>query len=215
MKLVVPLMIPAIHSIRFAVSPSRSALMIGMPPATAASNATMTPFSRAAAKISVPCTASSALLAVTTCLPAAIASSTSVARDRRCRRSARSTMSISGPAITARASAADLGARRRRRARARAEVEVGDLRDADLAPGAAPDLFLVALQDGERAAADDAGAEQADLDRLHAMDRLARPTSRVPRPVVREEGRDPAHRLDQVVGVGQEDDAEVVRAAAS
>ena len=43
MKLLVPLMMPAIHSMRLAVSPSRSALMIGMPPATAASNATMTP----------------------------------------------------------------------------------------------------------------------------------------------------------------------------
>lgn len=45
MKLVVPLMMPAIHSIRLAVSPSRKALMIGMPPATAASKATMTFFS--------------------------------------------------------------------------------------------------------------------------------------------------------------------------
>ncbi len=43
MKLLVPLMMPAIHSIRFAVNPSRSALMIGMPPATAASNAIITP----------------------------------------------------------------------------------------------------------------------------------------------------------------------------
>ena len=42
--------------------------------------------SRAAAKISVPWIASSALLAVTTCLPAAIASSTSVFAPRRCRR---------------------------------------------------------------------------------------------------------------------------------
>src|SRR5438093_1129238 len=49
MKLLVPLMIPAIHSIRFAVRPSRSALMIGMPPATAASNATITPAFCAAA----------------------------------------------------------------------------------------------------------------------------------------------------------------------
>ena len=45
MKLVVPLMMPAIHSMRLAVRPSRSALMIGMPPATAASKATITPFS--------------------------------------------------------------------------------------------------------------------------------------------------------------------------
>src|SRR5438477_447353 len=35
MKFEVPLMIPAIHSIRFALKPSRSALMMGMPPATA------------------------------------------------------------------------------------------------------------------------------------------------------------------------------------
>jgi hypothetical protein len=77
MKLVVPLMMPAIHWMLLAVRPSRSALMMGMPPATAASKATITPLAWAAAKISVPCTASNALLAVTTCLPAAIASITS------------------------------------------------------------------------------------------------------------------------------------------
>ncbi len=77
MKLVVPLMMPAIHWMRLAVRPSRSALMMGMPPATAASKATMTPFFCAAAKISLPCTASSALLAVTTCLPFSMALSTS------------------------------------------------------------------------------------------------------------------------------------------
>ena len=76
MKFEVPLMIPAIHSIRFALSPSRSALMIGTPPATAASNATITPSLCAAAKISLPCTASIALFAVTTCFPFAIALST-------------------------------------------------------------------------------------------------------------------------------------------
>ena len=54
MKLLVPLMIPATHSIRLAASPSRMALMIGIPPATAASKATITPRSRAAAKISLP-----------------------------------------------------------------------------------------------------------------------------------------------------------------
>ena len=67
---------PAIHSIRFAVKPSRRALIIGMPPATAASKATITPRSLAAAKISLPCTAIKALLAVTTCLPWAIAAKT-------------------------------------------------------------------------------------------------------------------------------------------
>ena len=36
-KLVVPLIIPAIHSTLFATNPSRKALIIGIPPATAAS----------------------------------------------------------------------------------------------------------------------------------------------------------------------------------
>ena len=69
-------MMPAIHSMRFAVSPSRSALMIGTPPATAASKATITFLRCAAAKISLPCFASSALFAVTTCLPFSMAFST-------------------------------------------------------------------------------------------------------------------------------------------
>ena len=51
--------------------------MMGMPPATAASKPTMTPCSRAAAKISLPWRAIRALLAVTTCLPSAMARSTS------------------------------------------------------------------------------------------------------------------------------------------
>ncbi len=76
MKLVVPLMMPATHSMRLAVRPSRSALMMGMLTATAPSYATVTPCWRAAAKISLPCVASSALLAVTTCLPARMAAST-------------------------------------------------------------------------------------------------------------------------------------------
>ena len=58
---------------RLAVSPSRSALMMGTPPATAASNATITPLFCAAANISLPCNASNALFAVTTCLASAIA----------------------------------------------------------------------------------------------------------------------------------------------
>ncbi len=39
----VPLMMPAIHSMWLAARPSRTALMMGMPPATAASKATITP----------------------------------------------------------------------------------------------------------------------------------------------------------------------------
>ena len=76
MKLVVPLMMPANHSIRLAPNPSRKALIMGMPPATAASKATITPRACAAAKISLPCTANKALLAVTTCLPLAMACNT-------------------------------------------------------------------------------------------------------------------------------------------
>ncbi|MCY1439994.1 hypothetical protein D9M71_562480 [compost metagenome] len=71
-----PLMMPATQLMRLAERPSRMALITGMPPATAASNATMTPFSRALAKISLPWTAINALFAVTTCLPFSMALST-------------------------------------------------------------------------------------------------------------------------------------------
>ena len=75
-------------------------------------------------------------------------------------------MSISGLAITARASlttsaAVADDARARARCRGRRPCVI-----ADAAAGAALDLFLVALQDVEGAAADGADAEQADLDRL-------------------------------------------------
>ena len=76
MKLPVPLIMPASHSILLAAKPSRSTLIIGIPPATAASNATCTLCCSASAKISLPCSASRALLAVTTCLPCLIASVT-------------------------------------------------------------------------------------------------------------------------------------------
>ena len=74
--MVVPLIIPAIHSMRLALRPSRTALIIGTPPATAASNATITPCFCASANISLPYIANNALFAVTTCLPLAIALST-------------------------------------------------------------------------------------------------------------------------------------------
>lgn len=63
MKLVSAIDMPAAHSMRFALKPSRSALMMGIPPATAASKATMTPFCCAAVEnFRSQCTASSALL---------------------------------------------------------------------------------------------------------------------------------------------------------
>jgi hypothetical protein len=95
---------PAIHSMRLALRPSRSALMIGTPPATAASKATITPFFCAAAKMRLPCVASSALFAVTTCLPLAIASSTRSFATRVPPMSS-TTMSTSGERATAKASA--------------------------------------------------------------------------------------------------------------
>ena len=55
------------------------------------------------------------------------------------------------------------------RLRARATSRSATMRDLDAAAGAAPDLFLVALQHVEGAAADGADAEQADLDRFHAI----------------------------------------------
>ena len=72
-KLPVPLMMPASQSILLAAKPSRKILIIGIPPATAASYATLTPLASALAKISLPCSASKALLAVTICLPCSIA----------------------------------------------------------------------------------------------------------------------------------------------
>src|SRR3989442_52854 len=55
-----------------AASPSLNACMTGIPPPTLASKPRSTPVRKAAANISSPCNASKALLAVTTCLPAAM-----------------------------------------------------------------------------------------------------------------------------------------------
>ena len=71
-----PLMMPAMLRMRLAARPSRRALIIGIPPATAASNCTMTFFSSASGKISLPYSASSFLLAVTMCLPFSMAFNT-------------------------------------------------------------------------------------------------------------------------------------------
>src|SRR6267143_6546505 len=64
---------PASDRTRLATRPSLTARMSGMPPATAASKARVTPRRRASSYSSAPWCASSALLAVTTCLPAASA----------------------------------------------------------------------------------------------------------------------------------------------
>jgi hypothetical protein len=71
MKLVVPLTMPITRRMGSPRSDSRSGRMMGMPPATAASNSRSTPAASAAANSSAPTLASSSLLAVTTGLPAA------------------------------------------------------------------------------------------------------------------------------------------------
>jgi hypothetical protein len=138
-------MIPAIHSMRFAVRPSRIALMIGMPPATEPSNATMVPCLCAAEKISVPCFARRALFAVTTCLPLAIAFNT------RSRASvsppiSSTMMSMSGRATISPAGRDQLDAVEGNSARLLQVAGRGHL-DHDLAPRATRDLLAVAAQD--------------------------------------------------------------------
>ena len=66
-------MMPLTRSIRFAPSDCFRGSMIGIPPPTAASISTYTPAALAAAAISVPWRAITALLAVTTDFPAAMA----------------------------------------------------------------------------------------------------------------------------------------------
>ena len=161
MKFDVPLMMPAIHSMRFAVSPSRSALMIGMPPATAASNATITPFAEAAAKISLPCCASSALFAVTTCLPFAIAASTSVRAGSEAADQLADDVDVrmldDDRCIVGQV---DVGGAARAAARA-IERARRDPADADRPSGAAGDLLLVAAEYVPHALADGAEADDA------------------------------------------------------
>ena len=139
--------------------------MIGMPPATAASKATITPLAWAAAKISLPCFASSALLAVTTCLPLAMAASTS-SLARVSPPISSTTMSMSGSRRPPSRVGDELDARQVHGARLR-QVLRGGHGDDDLAAGAARDLLAVAAQHLDGAAADGAEAEQADVDRFH------------------------------------------------
>src|SRR3954454_18072176 len=73
MKLVVPFTIPCTRSMCAAASVSWITRITGTTPPTAASKRSWTPHSRAVSKISSPCSASTALLAVTTWRPARIA----------------------------------------------------------------------------------------------------------------------------------------------
>ena len=76
MKLQVPLTMAAMLWTWLAARAKPSAWTIGIPPPTLPSNATARSDARAWAKTCAPCSARSALLAVTTCLPAARAAST-------------------------------------------------------------------------------------------------------------------------------------------
>src|SRR4051794_32975835 len=114
MKLVVPLTMPCSRSRCAPASDSCSTRITGTTPATAASKRSWTPCSRAAAHSSSPCWESSCLLAVTTCLPAAMARSTysragsmppmtSTTRSERSRMSAKSPRErVSTPASSGR-----------------------------------------------------------------------------------------------------------------
>ena len=72
----VPLRMPATDFTSSPTMASRSILTAGVPPMTAASNSSGTPLDSARAANSAPCSAISALLAVTTGLPALSAAST-------------------------------------------------------------------------------------------------------------------------------------------
>ncbi len=76
MKLVVPLTMPSTRVMRSPASDSRSGRMMGMAPATAASNSRSTPALAAASNSSAPQAAISSLLAVTTGFPASRAANT-------------------------------------------------------------------------------------------------------------------------------------------
>src|SRR5947209_867883 len=71
MKFVVPLMMPMTRRMRSPARDSFSGLMMGIPPATAASKARSTPVCSASSKSSLPRVASNSLLAVTTERPEA------------------------------------------------------------------------------------------------------------------------------------------------
>ncbi|MPM95075.1 hypothetical protein SDC9_142226 [bioreactor metagenome] len=68
-KLVVPLIIPIISVMLFAARHCLRGLIIGIPPATAASKRRSQPCSAAVSRSSCPCSAIKSLFAVTTCLP--------------------------------------------------------------------------------------------------------------------------------------------------
>src|ERR1035441_3286990 len=203
MKFVVPLMIPAIHSMRLAVSPSRSALMMGMPPATAASKATTTPFSRAAAKISVPWIASRALLAVTTCLPAAIASRTSALATPVPPISS-TTTSISGRAINDRASAVTSAAPPASAlARAVSRSAMCEIRISRPARRRISSwLRCRTMKVPVPTTPAPSSATWIGFTTIRS--------SRVPDPIVLEKGRDASDRIGQVVGIRQEDDPKMI-----
>ena len=69
----VPLTMPATREMRLACSPRCKVEISGMPPPTAASKKIVTLWRLARSKISGPCLAINSLLAVTICLPLAIA----------------------------------------------------------------------------------------------------------------------------------------------
>ncbi len=159
-------MMPAIHSMRFAVRPSRSDLMIGMPPPTAPSNATMTPFFCAAAKISLPCCASKRLVRGHDVLAVLDGLENQVARDPGAADQLDDDVDVGSAHDLERVVGDDRRARRplpRTFSRSLSATILIRMR----AACAAADLFLVALQHREGAAAYGADAEQPHVDGSH------------------------------------------------
>ena len=149
---------------RLPASPSRSVFTIGIAAAAAASKLSATPFSSASAASLTPCAASSALLAVTTDLPAPSAASTAALAGSPAPPINSTNTSISGeraqrdrvgePLHLLQIDAAVLAARTRR-----------DRHDLDRASAARGQLIALARHQGHQGGADIAQAGDAKFQR--------------------------------------------------
>ncbi len=141
-----------------------------MPPATAASNPSMTRLRRASSKISAPWWARSALLAVTTCLPAASAFRMNVRAGSSPPDQLDDDLDLRVVEDLVRV--ADQREPREVEPLARPrEIGVGDAAEHEPAARALLHLGAVALKHLDHAAADRAEAEKGDLDVVHHVGR--------------------------------------------
>ena len=140
--------------------------MIGTPPATAASKPNSTPRRRAASNSSGPWVATSALLAVTTCLPAAIARRMNVRAGSSPPISSMTT-EVAGSARTRSMSVVSGQSPEREPRPRRGDVAVGDGGDGQAAAGLGLEARPVLPVDLEHAAAHGPDAEEPDTDVAH------------------------------------------------